>query len=174
MLISARDSAHNFSYEMQPVGSANFCHFPITSSNVRKDTRLSQLFCTASYGKLGGAWVLAMRLQSSVHDNIFSGVTWQKFSPWFFFPTNSQKFPAIRYVMHAQLCDVHAGVDFYVTPIYFMLNMCSMCKHGTFTLSQTLNQLKLEASSGLAMWMTWMTLCNYNPVNSYCLWTTLK
>jgi len=42
---------------MQPVSSANFHHFLITSSHVRKDTRLSPLFCTTRDGKLGGAWV---------------------------------------------------------------------------------------------------------------------
>jgi len=41
---------------MQPVSSANFCHFPITSSQVRKDTRLCPLFRAASNRKLGGAW----------------------------------------------------------------------------------------------------------------------
>ena len=43
--------------KMQPVSSANVCHFPITSSHVRKDTKLSPLFHPASNRKLGGTWV---------------------------------------------------------------------------------------------------------------------
>ena len=41
-------------HKTQPVYFANFCHFPITSSHMRKDTRLSLLFLN---GKLGRAWV---------------------------------------------------------------------------------------------------------------------
>jgi len=41
---------------MQHVSSANFRHFLITSSHIRKDTSLSPLFHTTSDGKLGGAW----------------------------------------------------------------------------------------------------------------------
>ena len=44
-------------HKTQPFSSANFRHFLITSSHVRKDTRLSPLFRTASDGKLGRAWV---------------------------------------------------------------------------------------------------------------------
>ena len=43
-------------HKLQPVSSTNFRYFLITSSHMRKDTRLSRLFHTASDGKLGGAW----------------------------------------------------------------------------------------------------------------------
>ena len=44
-------------HKMQPVSSANFRHLPITSSHVRKDTRLSPLYRIGSDTKLDGAWV---------------------------------------------------------------------------------------------------------------------
>ena len=43
-------------YTKQPVSSANFRHFPITSSSREKDTRISLLFHTASDGELGRTW----------------------------------------------------------------------------------------------------------------------
>ena len=42
--------------ETQPVHSKNFTIFRLRHAQVRKDTRLSPLSCTASDGKLGGAW----------------------------------------------------------------------------------------------------------------------